>query len=535
MAETTPGDLHRGLRERTGELVVIDVREEGVFAAGHLLLAANIPLSRLELALPRKVPRQGTPIVLCDDDDGLAEQAREVMTTAGYRDVRILAGGVPAWVAAGFELFSGVFVPSKAFGEFVEAELDTPRISAGALARLAERGTGMVILDSRPFPEYRRMNIPGGINVPGAELVHRVKDLAPDPETLVVVNCAGRTRSIIGAQSLINAGLPNRVVALENGTMGWVLAGQDLETGQDRQAPPPSAEARAWARRAADRVAARCQVESIDRATLAHWQAERTERTLYLLDVRAPAEYEAGHLPGALCSPGGQLVQSTDAYAPVLGARLVLVDDDGVRAKMTASWLRQMGRDHVYVLAEGIGEEATETGPEPKPPALARPRLAARDKLGPDDLAAMIEDAPVTILDLAGSRYYLRHHIPGAWFIIRSRIAADLARIPVAERVVLTSPDGTLAALALDSLRALVTVPVQVLDGGTEAWRAAGRATEAGPGQMASERDDVYLLPYDHPPDRIEAAMRDYLDWETSLLAQIERDATARFSVRSLG
>ena len=81
------------------------------------------------------------------------------------------------------------------------------------------------------------MSIPTATSVPGAELALRVRALAPDRATTVIVNCAGRTRSIIGAQSLINAGLPNRVAALRNGTIGWTLAGLDLDHGQARRAP----------------------------------------------------------------------------------------------------------------------------------------------------------------------------------------------------------------------------------------------------------------------------------------------------------
>ena len=195
---------------------------------------------------------------------------------------------MPAWRDAGYELFGGVYVPSKAFGEFVEETYDTPRVSAAELDRLRADNTAMVILDSRPAAEYRRMNIPGGVNVPGAELIHRIHDIAPDPDTLVVVNCAGRTRSIIGAQSLINAGVPNRVVALENGTMGWTLAGLELEHGQDRAPPPPSEAARGWARDAAARLARRFDIPSIGRDTLARWRDEAVTRTLYLCDVRSP-------------------------------------------------------------------------------------------------------------------------------------------------------------------------------------------------------------------------------------------------------
>src|SRR5262249_42417129 len=209
----------------------------------------------------------------------------------------------------------------------------------------------IVVLDSRPFDEYTRVSIPTATNVPGAELVLRVQDLAPSPETMVVVNCAGRTRSIIGAQSLINAGVPNKVVALRNGTMGWHLAGLQCESGKDKRARRVSGTALAWAKSAADKVAHRFGIEGIDRATLERWRADE-ERTLYLFDVRDPAEYAAGHVAGALSAPGGQLVQATDQYVGAIGARLVLVDDAEVRAVMTASWLRQMGWKDVYVLAE---------------------------------------------------------------------------------------------------------------------------------------------------------------------------------------
>jgi rhodanese-related sulfurtransferase len=239
------------------ELALIDVREELIFSQNHLLFARSVPLSRLELRFARLVPRRTTRIVLCDDGDGLAERAAEILVRAGYTDVAALAGGIAGWAAAGFEVFSGVNVPSKAFGEFVEHETGTPSIAADELDRLIRAGTDMVVLDSRPFDEYQRVSIPTAVNVPGAELALRIRDLAPSPQTLVVVNCAGRTRSIIGAQSLINAGVPNKVVALRNGTMGWTLAGLACESGKARRAPTVSPAGLAWAKSAAAGVAAR--------------------------------------------------------------------------------------------------------------------------------------------------------------------------------------------------------------------------------------------------------------------------------------
>ena len=217
-------------------------------------------------------------------------------------------------------------VPSKAFGEVIEHACETPSIGASDLDALMRSGADLKVLDSRPFDEYSRISIPTGIDVPGAELVLRVRDIVPSPDTTIVVNCAGRTRSIIGAQSLIDAGVPNKVMALRNGTMGWHLAGLKCDHGKDARFPEVSSGGLAWAKQAAQAVADKFGIARIDRATLERFRADDT-RTTYVFDVRDPAEYRAGHLPGALSAPGGQLVQATDTYAGTLGARIVLTDD----------------------------------------------------------------------------------------------------------------------------------------------------------------------------------------------------------------
>ena len=511
-----------------GELALLDVREGGIFAQAHLLFAAPLPLSRLELGLAALVPRKMTRLVLMDDDDGLAERAASLMTRLGYRNLAVLAGGVKAWKQAGYELFSGVHVPSKAFGEFIEHEQKTPSLSAEELKAKLDAGENLVILDSRPMDEYRAMSIPGGIDCPGAELVRSVHDVADDPETLVVVNCAGRTRSIIGAQSLINAGVPNKVLALRNGTMGWHLAGLTVERNAGRRPPGPTSQGLAKARAAAERVAARAGVRVIDRATLARFQAESARRSLYLLDVRSPEEYLAGHLPGSRSAPGGQLVQATDAYVGTLNARMVLVDDDGIRALMTASWLLQLGWDEIYVLGNALAGMSLETGAEPH--QILAVDAAAPAMLSPSELKVALDRGGTLVLDFASSLQFRDAHIPGAWFAIRSRLAAALPKLPRHDRIVTTSPDGVLAKLAALDLSALTKVPVQALDGGTAAWRAAGLPILPGADQMASAAEDVWYRPYDRARDQ-EAAMKEYLSWEVDLVRQIQRDGDTRFRI----
>ncbi len=509
------------------ELAILDLREEGVFAEGHLLYAVSLPLSRLELRLDALVPRRSTRIVLCDDDDGLARRAARVLMHLGYRNLAVLAGGVRAWQAAGFELFSGVHVPSKAFGEFIEHAAGTPRLAAEEVKALMDRGADMVVLDSRPMDEYRKMSIPGGIDCPGAELVYRFHDIVRSPGTLVVVNCAGRTRSIIGAQSLINAGVANRVVALKNGTMGWHLAGLALAEGKTDHAPDPTPAGLAKSRAAAARVAERAGVAVIDRDTLRRFRREHKSRTLYLFDVRTPEEYAAGHLAGARSAPGGQLVQATDAYMATLNARVVLVDSDGVRARMTASWLVQMGHAEVYVLdrADGLAE----SGPEP---LRVLGREASVATLGARQLAQLLSQGEAVVIDLDSSLAYREQHIPGAWFAIRARLDLALAKLPERGMLVLTSRDGVLAALAAPELQALTPRPVKALAGGTGAWRAAGLPLAAGDERMADAPIDAWYRPYDKNAD-VEASMRAYLSWEVALVEQIARDGDARF--RALG
>jgi len=503
------------------ELALIDLREELIFSQNHLLFARSVPLSRLELTFARLVPRRGTHVVLCDDADGLAERAAEILAHGGYTNLYALAGGVAGWAKAGFELFSGVNVPSKAFGEFVEHESSTPSISAEELARLMHDRSNIVVLDSRPFDEYHRVSIPSAVNVPGAELVLRIRDLAPSPETLVVVNCAGRTRSIIGAQSLINAGVPNKVLALRNGTMGWTLAGLACESGKAEHAPEVSRDGLAWAKAAAERVARRLRIARIDAATLARWRADET-RTLHLFDVRDPREYAAGHVAGALSAPGGQLVQATDQYVGTLGARIVLIDPAEVRAVMTASWLIQMGWRDVAVLAQ----EGRETAPPATPILGEEPPAELRiDCAG---LAALLARNEATIVDLSLSRDYVKAHIPGAWFAIRSRLAQALAKIPLAGTLVLTSEDGVLAGRAVGEARALTDRAVRALDGGNATWRAAGHVLTAEEPRMADEAVDVWLKPYERAREQT-AAMREYLSWEVDLPARIARDGSANF------
>ncbi len=506
----------RGWVQDGRELAILDAREEGEFGASHLFWAVPCPLSRAELRVPVLLTRLSTRIVCVDDGRGLAERLAEYLAGQGATDLHVLDGGTAAWEAAGFVLFSGVNVPSKAFGEWVEHQYGTESVDAAELKGWIDAGRDMVVLDSRPLEEFRAMSIPTGINVPGGELAYRIADLAPDPATLVVVNCAGRTRSILGAESLRRAGVPNPVVALRNGTMGWELAGFQCERGQTRRYAPGSP---ATAGLALDRVRAFAEASGV--GVIGPLDLERfvedPGRTLYVLDVRDPGEFARRRRPGSRNAPGGQLIQATDQWIAVRGARIALLDDDGVRARMAGAWLRQMGHRDVFVVEGGLDDAVP---PAAVPLALPDAPLAA-----PGDLDGAL------VIDLARSVEFRTGHIPGALWGIRTRLDALRDRLARAERVVATSPDGILARLAVAELQGLTAAPVQVLEGGTAAWAAAGNALaadRADPPDAACA--DVHLRPYDRNSG-VEAAMQAYLDWEIDLPQGIGRDGTVSFGV----
>ena len=514
------------------EIALVDVRDGGPFSRSHLLVASNLPLSSLEVRAPALLPRRNARIVLMDDEAtdgiGLVDRAAALLAAHGYTNLSILRGGVSAWGAASFELFSGTNVPSKAFGEYVEHQCDTPRIDPQTLAAWQAEGRDIVLVDSRPLEEYRIVSLPGAADCPGAELVMRVPGMVRSPTTTIVVNCAGRTRSIIGTQSLRNAGLTNPVVALKNGTMGWELAGFKAERGRDNMAPEPQGDALLAAKQLAQDVAQRYGVRFIDTASLRAMQSE-TARTTYVFDVRQPSEYAAGHLPGSLNAPGGQLVQATDTYAAVRGARIVLIDQHQVQAVMTAHWLLQMGWKEVFVLRDGL-KGALQAGPSGVAAlgesTLSVPLIDART------LSDALAKNEAVAIDVGESYAYRRARIPGSFYAMRSRLAQALERFATDTPLVFVCGDGNLSRFAAADAIAIGYAKTSVLNGGRAAWRAASLPTDTCQGdddpKLLTATDDMWYPPYARS-SKVEEAMQQYLTWEVNLLAQLEREPYLRF------
>jgi rhodanese-related sulfurtransferase len=507
------------------EIAFLDLREEGPHCDGHPLLAINAPYSRLELDILRLVPRKSTRMILVDGNDGIAAKAAGRLVHLGYSDVYTLTGGVAAWSMAGFPLFPSSNVPSKAFAEVVEIASHTPHVTAAELDAMRRDGTKHVVLDSRTVEEFNRFHVPGAMTCPGAELVYRFADLVPDEDTLVVVSCAGRTRSIIGAQSLINAGVPNKVVSLQGGTQGWRLAGLELERNTHATLSPVSKAAIAAAEPRAATVAERYGVTSIDRIALMGWQRD-TRRTTYLLDVRPPEEFAAGHLPGSISSPGGQLVQAIDRWVGTRGARLVLVDDHNTRAVMTAHWLKQLGWD-VVILEHAFDGAPLEQGPGDAP----APSLPAAAIVTPDEAAALLTDGAAAI-SLGSSAAFRAGHPAGAYWTIRPRLGKLPGRVLGARRIVIFADDVAVAKLAVIDLAELTQAQIAIVSGGSAAWGAAGYTIVATPETPPDEEriDFIFWNHNRHDTDEgAQQAMRNYLQWELDLPDEIAKDGLSGF------
>jgi rhodanese-related sulfurtransferase len=505
------------------EFALLDIREAGQFGESHVLFAVPCPYSRIELDIGRLVPRKSATVVLTDDGrSGIAERAVKRLQTLGYTDIAVVEGGNAAWVGAGYVLFAGVNVPSKIFGELVEHVYRTPRITAGELMRMKQANEDCVVIDGRPVEEHHRMTIPGSICCPNGEMPLRLPAIVRNPKTKIVVNCAGRTRSIIGAQTLINFGVPNPVYALENGTQGWVLADFELERSSDHRYPEKIGESALPAlRTAAEKLMERFTVDTVSAHDVHAWLNDE-KRTTYLIDVRTPEEFRAGTIVGAVHAPGGQLIQATDQWVGVRNARIVLIDSgENVRSPVVASWLKQMGYD-IFVLDGGVKSGL-------KGIAAAKPSLPALLTISAADLKRALDTGRAAAIDLGQSMNFRKAHIPGSRWSIRPRLIA--AAQPVNEAIVLVAEDDDIARLAAIDLIEAGIGDVRIMAGGLAAWTGAGFATEASPGVPPDiECIDYLFFVHDRHAGNREA-MKQYLAWETGLTAKLDDQDRASFKV----
>lgn len=499
---------------------VLDIRERGEFNLLQIANATSVPRSHIEFRIAELVPDRKIPLVVYDDGGGRAGLAAATLSALGYLNVAVLDGGLPFWQQARLPTASGVNVPSKAFGERVHHERGIPDISPEELKSLRDHAAELVILDMRTPEEFGRFCIPGAINVPGGDIVLWADDLKRKPERSIIINCAGRTRSIVGAAGLRRLGLDN-VRALRNGTMGWVLAGFELESKPARQAAVASETSREKATAFALKLAQDEGIPFISPREVMSVKEEANGGVSYLIDVRSEEEYRAGHLPGSLNIPGGQAVQRADDFVAVKNGKIIFVSVTSARAVMAAYWYRQMGFPDVAVLQGGL-RAWTESGgslahgdhrAEPMGYQAAAKLTRFIDAGEPGE---ELQKSRTAIVDVGTSLEFEAAHVPGAYWIARGWIEIKLPeRFPDrSQEFVLTCPDDRNAVLAAQALSGIGYAEVAVLRGGVRAWAKNGHRTETGLKQCLVEANDVVLSPSIRGNKE---DMQRYLNWEVEL------------------
>jgi rhodanese-related sulfurtransferase len=499
---------------------VFDVRERGEFNLGQIANAISLPRSQIEFRLAEMVPNRRVPVVVYDDGEGRASLAADSIAAFGYENVSFLDGGLPGWQKAGLPTVSGVNVPSKTFGEKVHHERTIPEISPEELKGLREQGADLRIFDMRTPEEYGRFCIPGGVNVPGGDLILWAEALKRKPETTVVVNCAGRTRSIIGTAGLLRLGV-NNVRSLKNGTMGWVLAGYDLESTPSKAAPVPPPESRKQALEIALGIASEERIPWISVPELVALLSSNDSGVTYLIDVRSEGEYETGHLPESLHVPGGQAVQRADDFVAVKNGRIIFVSNQSARSVMAAYWYRQMGFRDVKVLQGGLeawraSGGAIESGvPQNEPLGFGAAKKLAR-ALPAGEINSLLQKSSINILHVGSSADFATAHLPGSKWISRGWLELKLPSLfnDRTRPILLSCADGRSSTLAAPALAKMEYKDVFVLDGGVQGWAHSGNPTEKGLESCLVEPNDIVLSPSIKGDKE---AMRRYLEWEMKL------------------
>ena len=499
---------------------VFDVRERGEFNLGQISNATSLPRSQIEFRIAELVPDRRIPIVVYDEGEGRAALAAHTLGEFGYENVSILDGGLPGWRKEKLPTVSGVNVPSKAFGEKVHHERAIPEISPEELKSLQERAADLMIFDVRTPEEYGRFCIPGGLNVPGGDLILWAEALRRKPETTVVVNCAGRTRSIIGTAGLLRLGL-NNVRALKNGTMGWVLTGLELESAPARVAPNAPDGSRKHAREIALRIAEEERLSWVSARELLDHPTRNDVGVTYLIDVRSEGEYEDGHTAGSLNIPGGQAVQRADDFVAVKNSRIIFVSNQSARAVMAAYWYRQMGFPDVKVLQGGLeawrenGGAVESGGSQNEPLGFEAARKLAR-MLAPSEVNSLLQSSSIGVLHVGSSLDFTAAHLSGSKWISRGWLELKLPALlsDHTRPILLSCADGRSSTLAARTLAEMGYTEVFVLDGGVQTWARAGYPTERGLESCLMEPNDVVLSP---SVKGDKEAMRHYLEWEIKL------------------
>lgn len=543
MVEKISAKSLNNLREKNVTHALMDVREKTEYEKRSILGASIAPRRLLEYRISHFVPAKNTKVILCDDDGRRAKLAAHTLEKNGYTNVFYLDGGIEAWEEEGYLLVDGLNVTSKALGELVAKYHDVPELDANKVKELMDKGEDIVIIEVRPYEEARKSgSLPGAINIPGFDLSLKIFDYVKEGRK-IVMTCAGRTRSIIATQTLRLMGI-DEVYDFKNGIMGWLLNGFELQ-----KEICPGSKPSEYSIKVSKEVASRLsREESIEFISVEKFQSlfENTQETSYFFDVRSKEEYEAGHIPGTISVPGGQVIQLTDEVISVRQGNIVLICDEFVRAVITAYWCKQLGFNNVFVLEGGVyewqrkglqikkGSEnilpigywerkglQANNGSENMLPigyneALNRVRFIAANSLK----NLLEQNSSIVVVDVSISSDFERGHIKDSHWISRGWLEFKIGDVASQKDFLcVICSNGVDSILAAVTLEEMGYENVSALEGGFKAWKESGFPVESGSAGIIDEPDDVFVKSYERTIGMKEAMER-FLTWEENISSE---------------
>ena len=509
------------LISKNNDFCIIDVRSKAEFNEKHILGSSSIPRSDLEFQLPRLIPYKNTKIILNDSDSKRSFYSASQLSHMGYTNVLVLDGGLDNWMAEGYSYTEGMNVPSKAFGEQVLHTDDPPEITPEELFEKIENGEKLLLIDTRTPEEYSRATMPNSINIPNGELINRVPELDREFDGQIVIHCGGRTRSIIGA-SLMHALGYKDIISLKDGTMGWLLAGYELQYNNDVQDfVDTTPDFKKLAQELAENMRKQNGIETIDQVELKNLFNQNIENNIYFIDVRIESEYKESHLSEFDWMAGGQLIQRTDETVAMKNARVILVCNDMTRSTVAAYWLKRMGYDNIQVVLGGMNECSSNEFKYSSDFPKSNLNLPTEYKsVSSNDLLDSINNNEnQTILFLGNSANYNDGHIENSYWLPKDWLELYVETVvsDKKEKIILVCNDGLRSSLSTKILDELGYSNIVVLNGGLDDWKSKNLPLTTKTNINYDYPDDLFV----HPLGNRELMLK-YLTWEKALVQEDE-------------
>ncbi len=499
------------------EISLIDIREIGLHSNGHPFFSISIPYSVFEIELKKLVPNKNVIVIIIDQNDKLSEIACKQAEKLGYKNLFVLENGIKGWIDQGYKLFEGINVPSKAFGEMVELKNKTPCIKPASLAQKIKNKENILILDGRPFDEFKKMNIPKGICCPNMEMPVRI-DKKIDKKTEIIVNCAGRTRSIIGTQNLINFGIHNNVKTLKNGTQGWFLSDLKLEKNQNRKLPLPKLKPNKTFTKKAVQLIKKFKLQKINFKQASNILKDKS-RTTYLFDITTREKKYSNFNKRIRNTPGGQLIQATDKYIGVMNSQIILLDDgDLIRSTMTASWLKKMGF-HAFIY----------DGDQTKLNNLL-PKINSKNHVLKSNKIKFLFDQiykEFRILDIRNSHSFKKSHIKKSTWLSRPNLR--FIDLKTQKKILFVYDNLTKAKLIENDMKEKYNLDIYFYKFAEKDFHKFPKVltTNSNYPKKTDCIDFVYHTHKRHSGNKNHA--KKYLNWETNLIDKMDKEEIKKF------